>query len=450
METQQEPMGLKDIFYVFRRDPQDDGEVKHYEVGKVLVHGNLLEVLTNHHDLLGSFPSGAMSERTRRHWAALLRNPYFDVVSAEDLRNGTRPDLIPNGEEPSAPQFSDPDGMPVVEDPHDTGVAEGRPPSVFEYHHPLIGQPVTVEVLDGKSYFNGQVLTPPEAQALLRNVQAGVARIRYKKGAQQQAVAKMETWFQSLAKISPELQASLGGIRAAVKAGHISPEHMKTIQREIFGDRMVPGVGNAKAYEDFLTRPREGVHVRMDGNDFGQINKIHSFDHGNQAISSMGRAMREAMDETVGRGNGKLFRIGGDEFHAHVPTHDHAAQFMRSVREKLEAIPPIGGTHALSVSAGIAQGPGILGAQAADNASIKAKQAKKAMNYGPGQAKTHVYSAVPGHEGHIPMAAEQLPIAKPTEAFPKPAEHQAPAPTPAPAPVPAPPPVPSASASPLK
>jgi hypothetical protein len=122
----------------------------------------------------------------------------------------------------------------------------------------------------------------------------------------------------------------------------------------------------------------------------------------------MGTAIKEARDETVGTKHGKVFRIGGDEFTVHVPTHEHAAHFMRNLRQKLEAIPPVGGTHQLSVSAGIGTSP-----QQADQAQIQAKVAKKAAGYKPGMAKTHVYSAVPGHEGHIPMDPGQLPISPP-------------------------------------
>jgi GGDEF domain-containing protein len=162
-------------------------------------------------------------------------------------------------------------------------------------------------------------------------------------------------------------------------------------------------MGNKKAYADFLGRPKQGVHIRMDGNDFGAINKLHGFETGNQAITAMGGAIREAMDEAVGAKHGKVFRIGGDEFHAFVPSHDHAAQFARAVRQKLEAIPAVGGTHNLSLSMGFGHTP-----DHAELAMINAKGAKKESYYPVGQAKTHAASQVPGFEGHIPLGPDQL------------------------------------------
>ena len=157
----------------------------------------------------------------------------------------------------------------------------------------------------------------------------------------------------------------------------------------------------------------------MDGNDFGAINKIHGFETGNKAISAMGGAIREAMDEAVGRAQGKVFRIGGDEFHAFVPSHEHAAQFARSVRQKLEAIPAVGGTHNLSLSLGFGHTP-----DHAELAMINAKGAKKAALYMIGKAKTHAASQVPGYEGQIPTGGDQLPLKPLPPPEPKPVPVQ--------------------------
>jgi diguanylate cyclase (GGDEF)-like protein len=161
---------------------------------------------------------------------------------------------------------------------------------------------------------------------------------------------------------------------------------------------MIPSMGNKVAHKDFLSRPRKGVFVHLDLNDFGSINKQHGHPVGDQAIVASGNAIRSAMNEAVGKKNGKLFRIGGDEFVAHVPSHEHAAQFLRNLRGQLDSIPAIRGTHRLSTSAGIGHTP-----EHAEQALMQAKGAKKAMGYLPGQAKTHAASMIPGKEGVIPV-----------------------------------------------
>lgn len=389
-------ISMKNIFDVYRVDPQDQGPVQHQLAGRFMISGNNLEVLADFHGYLDWLRPGPMNDRSTRALESLKRSPYFRVVSREDLAAGHHPDLLPETELPSA---ADPNGE----------VQAQRPPSSFEYHHPVIGRPIDMEIRDGSLHFNGHPLSRIESHRIMENLRSGVANIRYKRSQVQQSVVKMEHLFEDLVKIEPHLENALGQLRAAVKSGHVDPKVLKSITGEIFTDPMVKGVGNKKAYSDFMARPRTGVHVRMDGNDFGQINKIHSFEHGNKAIVAMGQAMRSAMDETVGAKHGKLFRIGGDEFHAHVPSQEHAARFARSLRSKLEKIPPIGGTHGLSVSMGFG-----MDAEAADQASIQAKNAKKATGYQVGKAKTHAYSAIPGSEGHVPLDPEQLPMSRPS------------------------------------
>jgi GGDEF domain-containing protein len=226
-------------------------------------------------------------------------------------------------------------------------------------------------------------------------------------------IKKAERYFQTLAKIEGHLAEALGKLREATKSGGLDPKVLQTLTSEIFTDKMIPGLGNKKAYEDFMTRPKEGVHIRLDGNDFGSINKLHGFETGNAAITSMGGALRQAMDEAVGSKHGKAFRIGGDEFHAFVPDYESAARFARHLRGKLESIPEIGGTHKLSFSIGLGHTP-----EHAEQAMIKAKGAKKTAGYASGMAKTHVHSLVPGREGAVPVDTKAMEDLKP----PKPPE----------------------------
>ena len=115
--------------------------------------------------------------------------------------------------------------------------------------------------------------------------------------------------------------------------------------------------------------------------------------------SGIGMAIRSALDEAVGRAKAKSFRTGGDEFVVHVPSHQEAAHFSRVLRSKLEALPPVGGTHGLSVSMGFGMVP-----EHAEAALQQAKEASHQANYQPGKAQHHVHSLVPGSEGALQQA----------------------------------------------
>jgi diguanylate cyclase (GGDEF)-like protein len=191
-----------------------------------------------------------------------------------------------------------------------------------------------------------------------------------------------------LAKAEPELYQHLAAIRAA------SPESARFLAQRLFSDSMVKGVGNKLAFEDFLTRKRGGVHVMLDGNDFGVINKKWGQSTGDEAIKAMGAAISRAS-----RANkGKLFRVGGDEFRAHFDTPEQAYSFARNVRQELESLPPVRGEHFHSVSLGMGESP-----EHAENSLIQAKGAKKLRGYVPGQAQTHAHSLLPGAVGEVPV-----------------------------------------------
>lgn len=399
--------GLQNLYLICQIHPH--GQDLHTSVvGKFYLDKDHFEVLEDHVGWLEELSRKSPAEASSVIWR-LANSMYYKVVSAEDIRQGKHPELIP---ETSVP-------------------ASAGPESRFEYHRMGVPEAQLLEFHEGKAYLDGHPLSQEELQQMLDNVQAGHATLGYKQ-AEQDSLEKAEDFFMTLAKVEPKLDAALAGLRQAVKDGHVHPDVLKHLTNEIFTDSMVKGMGNKKAYLDFLSRPKAGVHVRMDGNDFGGINKVHGFETGNKAISAMGAAIREAMDEAVGRAHGKVFRIGGDEFHAFVPSHEHAAHFARTVRNKLEAIPAVGGTHNLSLSLGFGHTP-----DHAELALINAKGAKKAAGYTPGQAKTHAASQVPGFEGHIPTGSDQLPLKPLPAPEPKPVPVQVVQPEPSAAPAPA-------------
>ena len=104
-------------------------------------------------------------------------------------------------------------------------------------------------------------------------------------------------------KAEPSLEDAL----KAIKATH--PEHARTISRHVFADSMKPTMGNKFAYKRFLAKPRKGVFVHADLNDFGQINKLHGDQKGDQAIKAYGN-IASSLARKYG---GKSHRPGGDE-----------------------------------------------------------------------------------------------------------------------------------------
>jgi GGDEF domain-containing protein len=266
-------------------------------------------------------------------------------------------------------------------------------------------KPDRVEIRGENIFQNGHKLSDDDAQHLLHMVHTGKATLRYHE--EDERLVKMAKVFEKLSKTAPEVRQAMSGMRDAVKAGHIKPEHADAIRRGLFTDRLTGGkVGNFAAYEDHLeglkNQKDQGVHVHMDANDFGSINKLHGKMVGDEAIRQLVGAQREAIDKHVGRKHAKLFRVGGDETVAHFKTKEHAAAFLRGVRENLDAKVPVGGTHRLSLSVGMGHTP-----EHAEQALINAKTEKKRQNYQVGQAGHRAHSLLPGHEGPVPMGVDR-------------------------------------------
>lgn len=407
------PVGLQNILNVYSLDEnREDGTVKYRLVGKILLTDEVIEVLYDPHKLLQNLHGETTPERLLA-LQSLRKNPYYHVVDLQEIRDGHHPELL---EEKNVPEL--------------TGIPDRDSCTNFEYLRHGLENPLLIQFKEGKAYLNGQLLTRLELQQLCDTVSAGQAEIRrYSQG--QEAIAKMEKKFQDLTKIEPHLQRALGNLKGAV-----DDETYKTVMKEIFADPMIPEMGGKKAWAHFQEQPRGGVHARIDLNSFGAINKVHSFEHGDQAIKSAAKALLDAKREADGKFappkeqiqtigadanrdledllQSKTFRLGGDEFAVHIPDHpkafEHAAYFLRKFREKMDSIPPIGGTHRISASVGLGHTP-----EESDQAQIHAKRAKQGTGRLPGQEDTHVHSLLHGHEGPVPVADAPTRMPEPAE-----------------------------------
>jgi diguanylate cyclase (GGDEF)-like protein len=374
-----------------------------HRAGRYMLADGKLTHLEDYYGLLKRFlPAGNVTMQTIGNIHGLKMSPHVRIqLDQPDLREG--------GEKKDESMGTDPQ-QPTSGGSVQPEVPMQRPPSVFEYQRVGHDKPHTIEVHDGVYLMDGNRMTHPEVQTILDNHHKGAATLRYKQDPSQVAVQKMELILNDLMKANEDEadpDESLQQVRDLVSRGLLHPKYERALTRHIMADSRVPTLGNAYAFEKFKQQNKPGTYVQMDGNDFKSINDAFGHDAGNGAISSFGQAAREAMDETVGKENGKLFRNGGDEFVAHVPSHEHAAAFSRALSSKLQNVAPIGGVHRLSMSFGFGHNP-----ESADAAMYEAKKQKLhpvtgQRVYKVGQVPNLAHSNVPGKEGPVPVHDEQ-------------------------------------------
>ena len=375
---------------------------KSVPVGRFLVHNNQVHHLEDYHGALKDLiPEGPLDAKAISKLHGLQWSPNLSV-------KGHKPAPLP-----------DEDGKPVLPKPPgvvQVGQSTLPPPApVFEYHRPGLQHVHTVEFGPLGAALDGRALNQAELALMLRNHQQGLATIRYRRG--QPVLQKKEGDVDSYEELESglgkpdedpvlDVEDVVGHIRAAEAAGHLPKGTSKTWVHHLLTDPRVPGVGNLYAWNKFRQKNKPGVYVSMDGNGLKGINDTHGHEAGNVAISGIGSALRGAADKT---GNGKLFRVGGDEFAAHFPTYEDAARFVRHAREHLDRVPPINGSHKVSLSFGLGND-----FDTADKALYHAKSQKVDPKTGlaafpVGRIPHLAHSLVPGAEGPMTTHAETVP-----------------------------------------
>jgi diguanylate cyclase (GGDEF)-like protein len=367
---------------------------KEHRAGRFMLAGGRLHILEDYHGLLEKvLPEGKVTPKTISTIHGLKMSPHLriDVEEPAPANTNAVPDdgtVTLNSLRPSQPP---------------------RPASVFRFRRAGMDKHHTIEVRQGQYLIDGNRMSYPEVQAVLADIRTGAGEIRYP-GAEEaplERIRKMEDLFTLLMKSGEEelMDAGLAlqHVRQAVASGHISPEVERALTRHIYEDPMTSGLGNKKAWTEFKAKKKPGTYIQMDGNNFKAVNDAFGHEGGDAAIKAFGRAARQAMDEAVGNVHGKLFRNGGDEFIAHVPSHEHAAKFSRLLSQKLDALPPIEGKHQLSMAYGFGHTPDV-----ADQALYEAKKQKVHPETGRpkwpiGKVPNLAHSLVPGHEGALPL-----------------------------------------------
>ena len=344
-------MEASETFYLYKAR-HGEGEPYYQKVGKFLLNDSEFKVLEDNDGLLESIEKKEPDE-IAAVLHSLTKSTYFKVVNIEDLKQGHYPELIKELE-----------GQPTP-----------KPESSFEYHRVGMPAPQNLEFVQGKAFLDGHPLSDDEVKLLHENAQAGHASVKYKE----------KTIKKSLISVFKEL--------AKAESASFDEESNK--------DSTFPEMGNRHSHKEFLKIPTKGIHIRVDVNHLGKINDAHGHKTGDKALQAVGKVLSAAMSESAGK-EGKLFRIKGDVFAGHVPSQEHAAQLSRNLRAKLEEIPPVNGTHNLSVCVGLGHTT-----DHAHSALSNAKKEKVQANYPEGQAKQHVYSLILGSEGAIPQDEEK-------------------------------------------
>jgi diguanylate cyclase (GGDEF)-like protein len=350
---------------------------KDHPAGRFMISKGKLHHLEDYHGLLQHMvPEGPVTAQTISRIHGLMASPHFDVQ--EHPMDTTHLEATDPAKAPTIPQVS------IEKQP------EPKRPGVFSYFRPGMSHPHVVEFTPQGAALDGKALTHEEVSLMLENARKGLAQIKWGAG---EGLAKREATEDLM-----DQDQALQHVRAAVQAGHIHPSVERALTKHIYEDPLVGSIGNKYAAQKFREKNKPGVYISADANDFKAINDRLGHDAGDSAIKAFGGALRDASQKV---GTTKVFRSGGDEFFIHAPSHEDASRFLRHARENVEALPPIGGVHKQSFSAGVGHN-----FAKADEALGIAKQGKldpitKQRLHPPGQTPNLAHSLYPGHEGAL-------------------------------------------------
>lgn len=352
--------------------------------GRFMIQDGVVSHLEDYHKLLETLiPEGPVDYGVESTIEALKKCPAF-VVSEHQLTQPIRDQ--------------------GVKEAAITSQAAPPRPAVFEYWRPGMAKPHIVEFSTDWAAIDGQNLGQDELQLILENARNGLASITWKTNSPNGGEVQLEK--------AEDISSAMKALRAAVAAGHVHPDVEEVFNKHIYHDHMIPGVGNKFAANEFLSKKKPGVYGSLDVNNFKHINDKFGHPAGDEAIKSIGGALREAAKKT---GNIKLFRNGGDELMFHSKTPEDAHVFLRHARSGMENIPPIGGIHKPSFAVGLGNDY-----ETADKALYQAKFQKLDPKTGKSRYLPHNtphlgHSLILGQEGPINLHqsdGEQVPKTK--------------------------------------
>jgi diguanylate cyclase (GGDEF)-like protein len=330
-----------------------------------MIVGNKVVHLEDYHNFLASFaPEGPVTPELYTNLAILQNSGNF-TITENTVDDPPKPSITINKQQPP------------------------QQPPIFEYYRPGMGQPHILEFSNNLAALDGEALNPEELALILENIKTGLATIKFKPT----ALFKAEEM---------DVNGAMEALRKLVASGQAPPELEAAFSKHIYHDSMVPGVGNKFAFSDFQSKNKPGVYGSLDMNNFKHINDQHGHTTGDEAIKTVGGALREAAAKS---NRVKLFRSGGDEFAIHAETPEDAHSFLRTARANMEAVLPIRGVHQPSFSIGLGHD-----FATADKALLEAKKSKldpvsQKPLFHPNKTPHFGHSLIPGQEGPINMSS---------------------------------------------
>jgi GGDEF domain-containing protein len=341
-------MTPENIYYIFNVKPHVKGHIERVLLGKFMLGEGKFEILEDH-GLPKKLQTGHAAEAANIIHR-LTTSMYFEVTNLQDLINGLHPELI---KPIDAKAGMDDDIRTVI------GKQATQEPQSSDFEYDRVGGegPRVLSVSDGQVFLDGHLLTADEIERVQGHVKSGQAYLRSK-------LKKAESIY--------------------------NPGMDPRMDRHLNEDSHVPGLGNLRAYNQFVTNAPPGLHIHINAHDMKHVNRAYGHETGHRAIRATGAAIQHIARSLIGP-EARAFRLGGDKFMVHVPSTEGAALFARGLRQHLEGVPAINGTHRLAVSMGI--GPTKEHAQWGLHESTAQKNRS---GYQPGQSKTHVTLKIPG------------------------------------------------------
>lgn len=159
----------------------------------------------------------------------------------------------------------------------------------------------------------------------------------------------------------------------AVVSGQMPARVERVFRRLVFGDKMIPSIGNKYAFEEFLNKGKSGVYCVIDINSFKQVNDMYGHEVGDEVIIKLGKAIRGASTDYHKSTNrrSKVFRIGGDEFVVFLESIIGYQEFFSILHRYVFALDLVKNNHRISISVGCGSTYSI-----ADSYLLKAKEIK--------------------------------------------------------------------------
>ncbi len=319
-------------------------------IGRVVVTASEMLVVADYDDSLQSL-NGPITPQRLKRFAQWCNGSHSIGVSLQDIKEGKHPGLIPDAK------------VPDTDDSKPTDDSKW-----YKVQRDDLEDPLLIKFKEGKAYIadSDSPMDKEELNRILDLASQGKASIRHHKPVEQ--------------------------MLALMKSMDESEGPREDLGKHLFQDPLVPDLGSRKSFQDRAAdiQPGGGVWLMLHGNDIDSIGRMH------------GHKTEEAATKAVGNGivanlqGGTGYHLVGNHFMVQLPGHPQAAQFLRNLRGTLESVTPVGGTHRLSVNAGMGNHP--LTAKAALK---EAEKAKEAGGHLPGSAPGYAHSLIEGSEGPI-------------------------------------------------